>query len=600
MKFELDTKMIYAKEIGMFPLKGIPPLIKGDKIFIVTCRTEEFPKWHGVYSLQTQNQFKKDNRYDIKQLSESPFVIESLILDALTQEQSITFTFMPAGALEPITQIRDKADIVTGGLESVAWKELTRLGLSISSPQLQLLQEYIRHASDVLPQKGVIPIVQGSKRSGWVGDEYTAPGWGTKKAPEFTGYIPDNGAWEQKGNRDLYFKTFESLYKDNGFFRLIAGFYAFGYLMDKIEGAENLILSILGDSTLGKTTAMKIAQAMQGDPSAFATFYGTEDGLKSLMNQKNDGCLAIDEIGTTDMTEAQRKNFIYDLSSGKIKTRLTKKGGSYFSDQEKPYKFTILMTGEESLLLQASADGQVVRYVEIVFDAEKIKLWETIDSGEEADEYLNFFKENHGWLAPLLITLIKNEFKKYQQVYSKCLTELNKDQPNSKIKRKNKIFASAFTGNHVIHDALGLKFDHTLEMFFTNVLANRDVTSLSGVSFLDVFFGLENSLKDHLYLVDKTGYIYEKPRRSVIGQLQQNKDRIIFTLLKSQETAFAKKTNIDFKRFLTWANDEKYLQTYANGPKHKKRRLHIPQTVGNSKSTAYRFIIPTQADFSDF
>lgn len=586
----------------LYAADGFDPLLKGTKVYLQCIRTATNLSWHGVYALE---QKEGSELYKAEQVCEVPFQIDALVFDTDTGEQALEISFLPAGSGEWVSQVWDKADLVTGRIDSFCWKKLTRCGVNVSARQLPKLQEFIRFSSDLLPQIGKIPKKPGTTKAGWTGDEYVAAGWKTPDAPVFIGQAdPSSGAWERKGDPVAYLEAIRIMVAHNPMFELIAGFYLSGFLLSRLGGSENMVLCLLGDSTLGKTFAAKVCISMKGRPSAFATFDSTDGALKSLMKQSNDGCMVIDEVGTSAMTPEQRARWIYDISSGKERARLRRAGSDFNAAESSTYRYMVLLTGEESLLSRPTADGQRVRYTEIVFNRKDRVLWDSITSGKQADDYLEFFESNHGWLVPLAIEKIRQDVERYRAIYAEALGKMNDQEQNAKASRKHKLLAAAVTGVALLDDVLGSPWDADRLIALTMSIADhtdRDIIEAGAADeqFLNALRSTVSRFRRHLYVhIDKIAVGLEPTSETPTAQpvygsysidaVSESKEKHMFTLDKGHADAWAKASGVDLRRLLDWTEQAGILKTYPNKGQRKPRRDNTFK-IGEARVAAYRF-----------
>ncbi len=574
---------IHKPSTGPEPMLGTGPLQKGTKQYIVACRSKKNTAWHGLYAI------KEKGRNRISQICEVPFLIRALIFDAITDAQAIEIAFIPSGRKDWVIQTWDKSSLVTGSLSSSCWKKLVRLGFNVSSSMLPKLQEYIRYAADVLPVENIIPTRKGLDRPGWFQGEYVTAGWRTKNAPVFIGSEdPESGAWTQSGDKKEYMETMRYLVSENFYFAMVAGYYLSGFLLSQFGGSENFILCLLGDSTLGKTLAAKFCIAMKGRPNVFATFDSTDGSLKAMMVKHNDGCMVIDEVGTSAMTDRQKSRFVYDVSSGKNRARLHRDGDRFNTEQSKAFKYSLLLTGEESLLVGPTAGGQRVRYTEIVFDRKSKPLWNSISSGQEADEYLRFFEKNHGFLAPAAIAHIQSHSADYVSAYREALESFSSE--DDKASRKHKLFAGAYAGILLLCHCLCLAFDaEKYQTLLGDLVANaeREIIEHGEQQYTTVLSSTLLKFKD-FFFTEINGDEETPFKQPVMGRYVIENDTHTLVLDKSQADYWAKKMNVDLARFLSWAEDSNILQTYpSKGRKYPKRYSRFK--IGNGRVLCYKF-----------
>jgi len=126
-----------------------------------------------------------------------------------------------------------------------------------------------------------------------------------------------------------------------------------------------------GSSSSGKTTALKVAASVWGNPSSYCRLWrATSNGLEGLAALHNDGLLILDELGQVDPREAGENAYL--LANGRGKARAERNGTAR---QSAAWRLLFLSAGEESLsALMARAGkrpsaGQEIRLAEIDADA---------------------------------------------------------------------------------------------------------------------------------------------------------------------------------------------------------------------------------------
>lgn len=164
------------------------------------------------------------------------------------------------------------------------------------------------------------------------------------------------------------------------------------YLRDKVQ-VENVIVSLVGESSTGKSTAglflvsCGAKPSFQGDSLVF-NFSDTQNALMAAIPSSYP--VLIDE---GSLIRYNPTSLLYSLSSGNEKKRLTKElekaESAYFST-------AIAITSEKSLInLADNNTGLLVRILEI----ENV-VW-TRDA-QSADSMKNTIYSNYGWIVPKL------------------------------------------------------------------------------------------------------------------------------------------------------------------------------------------------------
>lgn len=126
-----------------------------------------------------------------------------------------------------------------------------------------------------------------------------------------------------------------------------------------------------GASSSGKTTALRMAASVWGNPASYPRLWRTTtNGLEGLAALHNDGLLILDELSQIDPKEAGEAAYL--LANGQGKTRATRNGMAKPSAR---WRLLFLSAGEESLTgLMAKAGqkanaGQEIRLADIEADA---------------------------------------------------------------------------------------------------------------------------------------------------------------------------------------------------------------------------------------
>lgn len=125
-------------------------------------------------------------------------------------------------------------------------------------------------------------------------------------------------------------------------------------------------IHFLGESSSGKTTALRVAASIYGPAEFLQRWRSTANGLESLAAQHSDTLLVLDELAQLDAKEASETAYL--LANGTGKTRATKTGAL---KARQLWRLLFLSAGEISLaqLLQEngrkSKAGHSVRLVDI-------------------------------------------------------------------------------------------------------------------------------------------------------------------------------------------------------------------------------------------
>jgi putative DNA primase/helicase len=179
---------------------------------------------------------------------------------------------------------------------------------------------------------------------------------------------------------------------------------AFAGVLIEPCSAEGGGFHIVGSSSTGKTTGLRVAASAWGDPSYMKTWRATSNGLEGVAKNHCDGLLCLDEIAQISSKEAGEA--AYMLANGQGKARSRQDGEARKSAL---WRVLFLSTGEISLASKVAEDGnrrkttagQNVRVVDIPADAGAgMGMFENLHgfpSGEALSVHLNSaVKKYHG------------------------------------------------------------------------------------------------------------------------------------------------------------------------------------------------------------
>ena len=247
-------------------------------------------------------------------------------------------------------------------------RELARLGLHISSSQTarSLLAAYIK----------VWPVDTRARcvdRLGWHGNIFVTPSGSIGEAEELVVFQNSHAtepAYSESGTVDKWRDSVAALAVGNT--RLIFSLsVAFAGALAEIAGEDSGGVHLRGASSSGKSTALRLAASVWGNPSTYVRLWrGTVNGLEGLATLHNDSLLILDEIGQIDPNDAGEA--AYMLANGQGKVRASRNGTARSAQR---WRLLFLSAGETSLsavMAQAgkrSIAGQEIRLADIEADA---------------------------------------------------------------------------------------------------------------------------------------------------------------------------------------------------------------------------------------
>lgn len=226
----------------------------------------------------------------------------------------------------------------------------------------------------------------------------------------------------------------------------------------------NLLISLVGESSTGKTTAGCLAVSLgakcsfSGD-SMVATF---ADSKNSLMRSIYSSFPMLIDEGS--LIRFNPTSMLYELAEGRERNRLTK---DLTKAESRRFSTAIFMTSEKSLLnLCDENTGLYVRCMEF----ENI-TW--TKSAESADKIKSVCEQNYGFVIELLVKkllglhkcnksqTVVDKFKEFQQELVKY--QRDKDRYTALTERICKMAALVVLGAYFFSDVTGIKLD-SIEM----------------------------------------------------------------------------------------------------------------------------------------
>ncbi len=247
-------------------------------------------------------------------------------------------------------------------------RELARLGLSIapSKAARDLLASFLQ----VWPVQARARCVE---RLGWHGVVYVTPAESIGQDDEIVVFQNAHAlepAFAVAGTAEEWRDSLAALASGNS--RLVFALsVAFAGALADVVGEDSGGFHLRGGSSSGKSTALKAAASVWGDPSTYPRLWrATANGLEGLAALHNDGLLILDELSQIDPKEAGEAAYL--LANGQGKARASRTGAAR---QSARWRLLFLSAGEESLTaLMARAGrkanaGQEIRLADIEADA---------------------------------------------------------------------------------------------------------------------------------------------------------------------------------------------------------------------------------------
>ena len=268
-------------------------------------------------------------------------------------------------------------------------RELAQAGLSIAPGRAarDLLASYVQ----VWPVKDRARCVD---RLGWQGAVYVTPAESIGERGErvvFQNSHAIEPAYSVAGTAEDWRDSVARLSQGNS--RLVFALsVAFAGPLANVAGEDSGGFHIRGGTSIGKSTALKAAASVWGDPVAYPRLWrATANGLEGLAALHNDGLLILDELSQIDPKEAGEAAYL--LANGQGKTRAARSGTAR---QAASWRLLFLSAGEESLSALMARIGRKVNA------GQEIRL---ADIDADAGAGLGAFETLNGCASPAALSL---------------------------------------------------------------------------------------------------------------------------------------------------------------------------------------------------
>jgi len=167
---------------------------------------------------------------------------------------------------------------------------------------------------------------------------------------------------------------------------------AFAGSLAGITGEDSGGFHLRGKSSSGKSTALKVAASVWGDPSTYVRQWrATSNGLEGLASLHNDCLLILDELEQVDPREAGES--AYMLGNGQGKARASRNGTARASQR---WRLLFLSSGENSLAAHMARSGKKANA------GQEIRL---ADFDADAGCEMGVIEDLHGFATPAAAVL---------------------------------------------------------------------------------------------------------------------------------------------------------------------------------------------------
>lgn len=298
---------------------------------------------------------------------------------------------------------------------------LAEHGARVLTKDKPLLEEFLNDCQTYGVRSGKIPRVWGTRRRGWVENMgnltsagyvmanrvitkenvYSAEGRDIPLLPVDTG---SDGALREalaaKGDFGMWRDAMRHYVMDAPLPALIVSSAMAGLFRRWCPDSENFIVHLYGESSHGKTTAMRAAASCWGTPDKLIdNWRSTDNGLERRCAARNDMAMFLDEAGMA-VNEDIIRNSVYMIGNGGEKLRANKDATDRVT---KRFQLVALSTGEKQLIRDSKFAGQEVRALELHVGTFGTSLWPTFSGGEDAEKFNSLMNTNHGWATERVI-----------------------------------------------------------------------------------------------------------------------------------------------------------------------------------------------------
>lgn len=229
----------------------------------------------------------------------------------------------------------------------------------------------------------------------------------------------------------------------------------------------NFIVHLLGSSSTGKTTILKMIASYSGNPNSqngfFTSYLSTSNYLVEKLCDSYGHPFAIDEFSVAKVKDFTSE--VYTIANGVEKGRCSAGGRS--TQVQRGFQGIYVSTGENSINTRCSSnEGISARLFEITpdfdFDANSGNKFTT--SSKESDKIKTVASNNYGILAPLVAKELMKNSKKYDYLRIGWLKRTKNRYEDEKLElnifdRVSEYVAIIMTACEVMMRVLDMKFD---------------------------------------------------------------------------------------------------------------------------------------------
>ncbi len=258
-----------------------------------------------------------------------------------------------------------------------------------------LTNELIKYIQNEAPKKRIRTL----NKTGWVNEQdFVCPSFTVKTSKDNEEYeLQRSGkhGFAQKGTLQEWRVEICKLCEGNTILTLALCASLLGTGIECL-GIGNTIINLVGQSSIGKTTALRVAASVWGEPKNFINQWrSTSNALEATAQTYNETVLILDELGQCQAKDVGE--IVYMIGNAKGKSRLNQYAEL---KQNKEWRLAVLSSGEVAItdkIMEAGGKvkaGQLVRCTDIdCHMSEENGIYDTMhddfENGADLSKYLN-------------------------------------------------------------------------------------------------------------------------------------------------------------------------------------------------------------------
>jgi len=279
-------------------------------------------------------------------------------------------------------------------------------------------------------------------------------------------------ALKPRGDADAHYKAVRAAFNEDP----VAAIAILGALAAPLLeplGAPNFAINFHGDSSKGKTSMVKVAGSIYGDPRSeqwLGSWNATGTAMELRAATLTHLPLCFDEVGAGDTKTIDR--WIYMLINGAGKSRGDR---SLQIRKTMSWRTVVLSTGEHELVDEQANTGAQVRVLQF-----RVRGFGKLD-GAGVDTLRDACERNYGHVGRTWIeSLVEIEdWTPYVEIFEKCKRQFRAKETGTLMQRQSVYYALLAVAEHLAHDVLGigLPLGATVRKLFADTSLRREVQS---------------------------------------------------------------------------------------------------------------------------